>query len=427
MKKPFLALLLLGAILFLAFFTMPRLKNPVFMMGKGAPKEPPTQTSKAVARPADPFTSPLIQSKAQIKPLSARIWNDAMASDVPREIGEYASHSMPNDSGAHSWIFLGEGKSQKKKSRETPLSEYSPYFAKNSKTHGSNKFDFPNAAATPAPPTQGRQRPNHEIEAEKRLLKEWVKTGKVSGKAVLHKNEKVKVARQRPPRKHSRPPRNPLLRAYHLARINIRHTSKKIRDSKKRRAHARNHKKNSKRKISIEKWIGKKALTSPRVGKFPPNPWNQGNLPTPPAGQYLSGRSLGPDEAAQLPWPPPKDLSNKEGWISNGANYYYHRGSKWGILSNGGWAYVVKRGKESFLYSAPNAKPMALSQNHLWAESQGQFFIEQNGKILGKSEFLLWKEKHPEAPRPIIRYSVDLTEMAITSQKKTTVYHLTVP
>ncbi len=432
MKKPFLALLLLGAILFFAVFTMPRLRDPVLTMGKGDFQKSKKETQNGVLpEPLNSFTSRLLQSHPRIKPLSAQIWHDAMTSDVPREITEYASNQNMNASGTPAWSFLGAGNAGKNKGDATSLSRYSPYSTQGSKALGSNQLGFSGSAAEkPSTPRFIKKESYPEIKAEKRLLKEWVKTGKLPGKAGLHKNKKTVSARHKPAKKRShqrrsRAPRNPLLAAYHLAQIHVHRASKKLRDSKKRRALKRSHKKRSKRKLSNKKLIGKGYLNSPRAGKFPKNPWVEGHPPSMPEGQYFSGRSLGLDEIASLSLPSSQEIPQRNGWFTDGKNYYYHQGSKLGILSNGGWAWVVTRGKKSFVYTSPEAQPLILSQNHLWTQEDGEFLLEENGRILGKNKFMLWKEEHPQAKNPTIHYSADLSKIAITSQKKTTVYSLT--
>ena len=427
MKKSSLALLLLGAVFFLTFFTMPRLRDPVLTIGKGrlqnSKEKPP---GGVLPEPLNAFTSRLVQSHPQIKPLTAQIWHDAMASDVPREIGEYASPQTPNISGTPVWSFLGQGGAEKNKGPSAFLSQYSPYSVKNSKNLGSNPIGFSRISSAKASTTQFKGKPNREIEAEKHLLKEWVKTGKVPGKARRHENKKIDAG-HKPAQKHSRAshaPRNPLLAAYHLAQIHVHRASHQLRESKRRRAIKRNHKKHSKRKPSFRNLIGKKSLTSPRAGKFPPNPWNQGNPPPLPEGQYFAGRALEPNEIASLSLPSSQEIPRRNGWFTDGRNYYYHQGPKLGILSNGGWAWIVMRGKKSFVYVSPEAQPLILSQNHLWTQEGGEFLLEENGRALGKNKLLVWKDSHPEDPHPTIRYSANLSKMAITSQKKTTVYSL---
>ena len=427
MKKSLAALLILGALIFFAYKTLPRSHFPVLKMGKISHR----RMGESLAGDRN---SPQLPSEEKIgrvpisQPISAQIWHDAMASDVPREISAYGSQeNTPPD--AH-WTFI-EGKSPSEEDDNGRVFNHGSFNSKINSQGEGKSGNLRNKAKRSSAAHRAQKRfhknSSSDLESEKRLLNEWVKTGKLPPKAVSRKENRVSLKqRQKREKGKRRLSADPLSRAYDLARMKARKSSRKLKRSRRGKLGRKNHKgKSSRGRSALAKILGKGSLKAPKINKIPPNPWTQRRPPGPPEGQYISGGTMSPDEIASLRLPPRNTFSHKKGWATDGVNYYYRNGKREGALLNGHWIEIIPSGKKSFLYPSPEAKPIVLFQGHLWIHSEGESFIEQNGQALGKDQFLLWREKNPEASSPIIRYSSDLKRMAITSNKKTIVYDLT--
>ncbi len=427
MKKSLATLLILGALIFFAYKAIPGSHFPVLSMGKEVSHRRMNHSLGALKESVDPLATLLVQANPRIKPIRVQIWHDAMASDVPREISAYGSQENTPPEG--NWAFI-EGENSFKKEAPKRIFEH-PSLNSQINAQEEENSGNPRSHANRSSLVHGAQRrfdknPASDLELEKRLLNAWVKTGKLPSKAESRKEKPVSFKQRRKRNGEKRRlSADPLSRAFDLARMKAHKSSRKLK-RRREKLERKNHKKRSSRgRLALAKILGKGSLKAPKINKIPPNPWNQRRPPAPPEGQYISGGNPSPDEIASLRLPPRNTFSHKNGWVTDGLNYYYKNGKQEGALLNGHWIWIIPSGKKSFLYPSPEAKPITLFQGHLWIESEGESFIEQNGQALGKDELLLWRGKNPEAPKPLIRYSSDLKRMAITSNKKTTVYDLT--
>jgi hypothetical protein len=433
MKKTLTALVVLSGMLIFAYMTRPMIDTPILHARLGQPMPSQGEKPRDLGLSQRRLSQPLL-SQLNVEVPTNTAWHDAMA-DMPRQMigaAPYRSTVQDGDLRNSKWEALNENSSldgmipraARKAAKEGGhSSRYGKNGAWNAKLSaqerglksGHSRFSRENPQENMPRAQSHRHSKFPKLSGEKRLLLNWVRSGKIpeSGKRVVARQPRSRHLAKKTPSSHS--PSDPLDKAFRFARKKARISARHLKIARRRAARSKSSRqKSAGGKPAISRLLGQQSIRSPQTKVSPPpSPWDEA-IPPMPQGEASPSGGLSYADAEQLP-PPPKGISKSgKAWISDGETAYYHKGSRWGVLRNGRWGWIINRSGKSFLYLSPDSKPLLQSGGHLWIQNQGALLVYHNGQALGAEELSQWKQDH-SVDKPSIRYSADLKRMAIGS------------